>query len=293
MNEANDVMRRYGGLFGGLIVAGLVGGFLSRWMIGDRGIPGPLLLLGDGGMRSAGLAIVALLILTVVAIVVARMINSAVGMFVLGCGLGVLAMRCGTVRDVIFGGVSPTTMAIETLLWSVAIAIAGLALFKAGGWLADVQPRPVDRASLGRDEPAGRGMSSAPPMVVACAAAALTIPVVWLLLRNDLKGQAIAASVAGGMIAGLLARLWAPHLQPWFVPAAAIAAMGVAQLVAAALFPRPVLDSFIRSDAPRLLAAMPIDIVAGVLAGTAMGFGWSRSFVREDVSEQPAVAAGN
>lgn len=289
MSGVNDVVQRSIGLFGGLIVAGLLGGYASGWMIGERGLPGPLLLLGHGGIGTAAVAVVVLALLTVVAIVAARLANSAVGMFVLGCGLGVLAMRCGTVSDLVFGATSPLSMSIETLVWAALVAVASFALFAGGGWLDDVLPAPTTAVQLGRGE--GTSRSSLAP-VMAFVAAGLIIPIVWLLLRNDLKGQALAATTIGGMVAGLFARLWTPHAQPWFVAAVAIAAMGVAQLVASVIVPNPLLDSFIRSDAPRVLAAMPIDIVAGALAGTAMGFGWSRSFVKEGHAEgeKPVVA---
>ncbi|MFO0874578.1 MAG: hypothetical protein U0575_11495 [Phycisphaerales bacterium] len=134
----NDAIRRYGGLFGGVVVAGLVGGKAAGWMIGDRAVAGPLLLLGDA--RTAAAAIATTVALTIVAIVVARMVNSAVGIFVMGCGLGALAMRCGTVRDLVFGAVPTTRMALETLCWAALIGIAVAAIFALGGHLTDVAP---------------------------------------------------------------------------------------------------------------------------------------------------------
>ncbi|MFO0874577.1 MAG: hypothetical protein U0575_11490 [Phycisphaerales bacterium] len=47
------------------------------------------------------------------------------------------------------------------------------------------------------------------------------------------------------------------------------------------------LDLFIQGNWPRVLAAMPVDVAAGALAGTALGLGWARSFMPE-----PAAAAG-
>ena len=266
-----DGLRRNGGLFGGIVVAALIGGFSASWMIGARGVPGPLLLLGGevgGGAPLAALAI--LLLLTLVAVVVARLCNAAVALFVLGCGLAVLAMRSGGAVDLAFGGVAPARIGMETIAWAAAVGVSTLAIFRFGGMLPDVHAE---------GSPMGSAFSK--QALVACAAGVLAVPVALVVFRNDLKGQAIAAATIAGMVVGTAGRLWSPRTQPILLVSAAILALGVAQMVMARLLPGAMDVSFVKNVVPRLLLAAPIDLAAGAAAGVGMGLGWAKSFMRE------------
>lgn len=304
-----DVVRRYGGLVGTLAVAGVVGGAAAPWMIGVRGLPGPLLLTGGAAGGGAVLGVLAtLILLTGVAIVTCRLVNTAVGLFVLGCGLGVLAMRSGGAIDLAFGSVSPAAIGLETVLWGLLLAPVVAALFVLGGRLADVPDGAAGHAAgdaaghaagdaEGESAPLSSGYSR--HALRGCLACVVAVPVVWVVLRNDLKGQALAAAVIGGLAAGTLGRIWAPRAQPVLLVTAALVALGIAQFMLARSVGGPLDAAFVRSTVPRLLLAAPIDLAAGVLAGVGMGLGWAKSFMREskpepklDLRRTPAARLG-
>lgn len=262
-----DTIRRLAGIGGGLVIVTAIALSAAGALAGDRGVPGPLLLLGGFGTAILTLAILALMV--GVAILVCRAVNTAVGIFVLGWGVGILSMRGGTVLDVLFGGIAPGTAAIETLLWTLPVLAASWALFRFGGVFSDVHS----------DRP---GLSSAVESraVLACLVAVVAIPVAWVVLRNPLKGQAIAAAVLGGLACGVFGRTWSPRTQPLLLVAAPVAILGAVQLLLALRVDAPI-DSYVAGTYHRLLWMTPLDVVAGSLAGVALGLGWARSFIRE------------
>lgn len=275
-----ESLRRHGGLFGGLIVAALIGGVAAKWlpgMMGPRGVPGPLLMLGIGAF-SVLLVVAAL---TVVAIVVARLLNTAVGFFVLGAGLCVLGMQCGAAADIAFGGRAATAGGVETIVWALLVAGASGAIFTWGGPLPDVESEGTLWNS-----------SFSPRALVGAVAAVAAVPALWIVLRNDLKGQAIAAAIVGGMAAGLFGRLWSPRTQPLLLFPATVLALGIAQLVVAQLLDGPLDVAFVKGTASRLLFVPPIDLAGGAVVGVAMGLGWAKSFMKEQTGE-PAGQGGD
>ena len=64
-----------------------------------------------------------------------------------------------------------------------------------------------------------------------------------------------------------------------FVAAAAALAFGLVAMYIAFAARGALASGFVDGSFPRLLRLMPVDIAAGALAGSAMGFGFARSFV--------------
>jgi hypothetical protein len=287
-----ELVRRYGGLFGGIILAALLGGMAVSWMIGARGLPGPLLLLGRhvaGGAIAPVLLLLAML--TAVGIVVARLLNAAVALLVMGCGLGVLAMQAGGASDLAFCGAPAARIGAESVLWGVLLLPCLVALFTVGGMLPDVDPPATPGAARGSGESlTSHSLASAfsGRAWLGALAGLLAIPAAWIVLRNDLKGQALAAAVIGGLVAGTVGRLWSPRTQPILLVSATLVLLGLTQVVLSRMVSGPFADAFVRNTAPRLLRVAPVDLAAGVLAGVGLGLGWARSFMREPKPTAPA-----
>ncbi|HMN95958.1 MAG TPA: hypothetical protein PKC43_09745 [Phycisphaerales bacterium] len=273
-----ELITRIGGLLGGLVIVTWLALTAAPLFDGDRGVPGPFLLLGGVGEAVGALVLVGLLV--AVSLLVCRAINTAVGLFVLGCGLGVFAMRSGTLLDVVFSGAAPASAALETILWSVPVGAASWALFRFGGPFADVHS----------DRP---GLASAlePRAIVACAAALAALPVAWVILRNPTKGQVLAAALLGGVVTGLLGRIWSPRTQPVLLAAAPVVAIGAAQFYLSTRVGSP-LRALAAGDLPRLLWMTPIDVASGSLVGVALGLGWARSFIKDGSEVHDAVPVG-
>lgn len=262
-----DSLRRFGGLFGGLTIAALLGGMTARFAAGPRGTSTAVLSVASSPGTAIAAVFVLVLALALLAVVVSRLVNSAVGLFVFGVGIAIFSMRCGAIADATLNGAAATNIALETLVWGAVLLGITFVLLRLGGRLPDI---PIS-------EPLFRG-ALANRALIGCAAAIFAPVAVWLVLRNDLKGQAIAAAVIAGLITGLFGRLWAPRAQPILLPAAAVVAIGAAQLVAAMRVEGSMLEIFDRGLLPRVLAALPMDVAGGVAVGVAMGLGWARSF---------------
>lgn len=267
----------------GIILSALVFALAVGPWTSTRGVAGPVLALSE----RPGVAVAATLGCLAVGIALAagigRLINAAVGLFALGCGLAVLAMRAGTIEDLAFSGgaAGPALrgMAIESLLWAVAIGAASVVTFRIAGPLPDAIE--IDDPRI--DGPFGRNAFRS------LAAGLLVLPVAWLLALSPMKGQALGAVAVGGMVAGLGGRLLAPRVPPVLLFAAPCLAAAVGLLVVSTLVPAaaPIGDLYVRQAIPRIAFPMPIDWAAGGTAGIAVGIGWSRSFLKTERDHRP------
>jgi hypothetical protein len=242
-----------------------------------RGIPGPTLGLAEAPTVAAVWLAVSLAVGVVVACVVGRLINAVVGLFTLGCGVGFLAMRSGTVEDLVFGGAGSSAVAGETLLWALLVLASATIVFRVSGPLPDALP--VVRPAI--DGPFGRNAW------IALLAGVLVLLAVWAIAVTPDKGQALGATVVGGALVGLAGRLIAPRTPPILLFAAPLLFGALGQWIAFSGVSADVpLDvAFVDRSLSRLAYPMPIDFAAGALAGVALGIGWSRSFVKHSPEE--------
>jgi hypothetical protein len=234
-----------------------------------RGVVGPILADAERPILAAGATVVALALSTAVAIGVGRILNAVVGLFVLGCGVGILAMRTGAARDFAFGGSSLLATAIELFAWTAAIAAASHAVFRFSGRLPDMPETGEDDI----DSPHGAAARKA--WVAAIAGLAL----LWLFAATPEKGQAIAAAVFGGIATGAFGRVLAPRTTPVYLAAALPAVCAINALGLAFLAKGELAGAFVDGSLPRFLRVMPVDLAAGSLVGVSLGFGMARSFV--------------
>ena len=235
-----------------------------------RGVPAAALQLASQPLRAAILTAVAIGVALSAAVLVGRYLNAVVGMFVLGCGIGVLAMRTGAIDGAAFDGASAVGLSIETLVWAPMVLVFALVVFRLSGRLPDEPPDLHERThrSWLLDPSAGR--------VLACALAAPLA--VWLVAVNDWKGQSIGAMVVGGLVAGLISRLAAPDARPVVAYGAAVLTVGAAQLV---LAPAGDLAAILATgQISPITRVMPLDAAAGACAGVSLGIGWARSFMK-------------
>ena len=234
-----------------------------------RGVVGPTLADSETPVFAAIATMAAFAFATVVAIGVSRIVNACVGTFVLGCGVGMLALRSGNAADFAFGSSRLVPAAIETLVWALLIAGASYLIFTFGGRLADI-PLQDDSEIDSTTGPMARR---------AWFAAVAGVVVAWFCAASDSKGQAIAAATIGSFVVGFGARWIARQTQPMFVAAAAALAFALVAMYIAFAARGELASGFVDGSFPRLLRLMPVDIAAGALAGSAMGFGFARSFV--------------
>lgn len=239
-----------------------------------RGVPGPTLRMAEAPVPAIIATIGALLASLVVACIVGRLINAVVGMFTLGCGVAILAMRSGAIEDLAFGQGSLSASAIESFAWAAVVLVASIVVFRVSGPLPDAVV--IDEPRI--DGPLGsKG-------ILAQFSGALMVPAILFVAASTTKGQALGAVVVGGMLAGLAGRLLAPKTPPVLLYWTPVAFGAVGQLLAATVLAKgqPLDTLLIARTLSRLAFPMPVDLAAGSLVGVSLGIGWAKSFIKTE-----------
>ncbi len=273
--------KRYIVVWGGVVIAAAACVLVIPHTYSSRGIIGPTLLQAQSPIAATAALVAGLTAATIVGAVVGRLTNAVVGLFVIGFGLGMLALRFGSIRDLAFAHGSLPLLALETVLWACAVLGSTLVVFRIAGPLGDF-------VADEKNEPASSGWS-----LGGAAAGIVMLPVVWLMARSELRGQTLAATILGGLVAGMLARLLSPQTQPRLIFATACLAGAVGHVIGAVVIQVSTAEgmaaAYVTSTLPAVSLPLPIDYAVGSLIGVAMGLGWAASFVHHD--EQVAEAS--
>ena len=263
-------------LFVALAIAALSFRAVEPFMTSTRGVAGPLVVDSERPAVAALAIFVAFAVVSAAAALVGRLVNAIVGLFVLGTGVGYLAMRCGSSIDFCFGGSSILAAGIELVAWTVLAAAGSHLVFKVGGRLSDVPFTGEDEI----DSPTG------PAARKAWLAALAGVGVAWLVAASATKGQAIGAATLAGFATGAIGRMISPRTTPVYLAAAPIGAFAALFLYLGFTTSGDLAAGFAQgalgSGMGRFLRLMPVDIAAGALCGTSLGFGFVRSFASPD-----------
>ena len=268
--------KRFMVILGGLTVAGAVCLLAIPYTYSLKGVVGPTILQAQSPIGAGIAMVVCLTAASIVGAVVGRLINAIVGLFIVGVGLGVVALRFGSIQDVAFAGDgSLRLLALETVLWAGAVLGSTLVVFKFAGPLPDF-------VADDEDEESAWSLLT----LRGAAAGVVMLPVVWLIARSELRGQTLAATIIGGLFAGLLARLLSPHTQPRLIFATACLMGTVGHIIGTFVVGRSALggldEVYAASALPTISYALPIDYAVGSLIGVAMGLGWAASFLQHE-----------
>jgi hypothetical protein len=254
----------------GAAVAGGLCAVAVPHLVSSDGDAATSVLAASHPVIAAGVLLAGLAGAMLVAAAVGRLTNAAVGLFVLGCGLMVPALRSGTIRELALGGGSLTAAAVETLVWALIVGVGAVVVFAAAGPLPDMDPTDDD----GRPVRIG----SRDGWLGALAGLAV-LPVVWVVCQSPMKGQAFMAVVVGAMVAGMMARLVKPHAVPVLLFASPCVFGAVGQIIAAGSLTPPLADDYVTLAIAAWNKPMPLDYGAGALLGVSMGLGWAKTFL--------------
>ena len=265
---ADRAVVRYSVLTVGVAACVLVAVPLVPWLRDDRAMPSCALTAAERPALAMIAFALAFALWVGLACLVGRLLNAAVGLFVLGCGAFAAAGRCGTVVDAAFGGTGLLPIAVETLVLSLAVLGASATVFAVSGPLPDMparSPRGPFRGEVFNAD-AARSM----------AAGLLSVAAMWLVCRTDTKGQAVFGAALGGVATAFAARRMLAGSQPILPMAAPVLAVGLAQLWTALTMKAPLDQAVALRALPGWSTAMPLDVVAGTLMGVPFGLGWSK-----------------
>lgn len=268
----------------GVVVAAAACVMAISFTTSPRGTIGPTLLQAQAPAAAVIAVILGMIGATIAGAIVGRLTNALVGLFVVGAGLGALAFRFGSFEDLAFANGSIKVLAVETVLFSVLVLFSTYAIYKFAGPLDDIDPPDDDYKPI-------------KSIALSTAAAVLVLPVVWFFAQSALRGQTITATLFGGMIAGLAARLIAPQVQPKliFVSVCLIGAVGhmIGAYVIGSATSGGITSAFIGRTIPAVSMPLPIDYAAGALMGVSMGLGWARSFLHHEQDETSQASAAS
>jgi hypothetical protein len=266
-----------------LVLGLLLGSVLLGWSVGSlaslRGVPGPTVFAAVSPVSAAATLLILLVPATLIAIVVGRILNAVVGLFVLGASLATLSMQCGTIEDLAFGGGSLVATAVESGAWAILVGVLAMIVLVGSGPLPDVPRRRSSWLAEFLD----------PGSAVFLAVGLVALPVAWLVVATPLKGQAIGGTILASVAVGFVGRLVAPRLQPALLFAMPVLAGAAGSLIASFNLTGALGDAFVSGTLARLAYPMPMDWAAGALCGVAIGLGWARGFVKIDVLDEPPM----
>ncbi len=262
---ATNPFLRYLVLGIGIILAALLMACATYGLTSMRGGVAPTISLALTPVTGVIYLLVTLTITTLLSGLIGRSINAVVGLFVLGCGLALLSMRSGAISSFVLGGGTPWSLVIEGVVWTLVILAATWVVFRISGPLPDI---PV-HDGRGRS---GLGRWFSQRAWMAALAGLLVLPMVWLLLQNNLKGQALATGVIGSFAVGMAGRLISPATQPVLLFAAPVAAATIGYVFVAVTFIDDPVLALVQQQIPNFMKLMPLDIAAGSLIGVTLGF---------------------
>ena len=132
--------------FGGLAVCGWLCTAAATSMLSPQGAIGPSMLRAQSPALAMGMIIGCVIAAAIMAGLVGRMANAAVGTFVLGAGVFALAGRTATIRELAFAESSGSArgplgmLAVETLIWSAIVLASVMIVWLIAGPLKDIEP---------------------------------------------------------------------------------------------------------------------------------------------------------
>ena len=256
------------------------------------------------------LGLVVLLVVTVVGVIAASLICHPdapyAGLWCTLLGLGALAIRGGTIREVMFQAQSKGSvgdlyhaLALECLEWAVILIAADMTVrflwkrvIRNDLWLtrSGIFPEKLDLAgsraaggfAANPNAPAGAGAVWIDSALALAVCGAVSYLMLAILLQTQLKGQVLVGCFISFTVGALAARLLSPHADPLAyllaVPATAIAAYLLANSGVSIVSGQMMLDGkavaglFPGQAVSPAGRALPIDYIAGGVPGAILGY---------------------
>lgn len=206
--------------------------------------------------------------LTILCVSLARWSGVSGGLFVFGAGASMLALSAGTSRDLAVSGQGIGRVPLESGLWVVLLIVIGWLIHQAAG--ASEQQRPRRAA----------------PWLAAGIGAAVSVGIVLMLAVDSSKGQSLTAVAGAALVGAFIARLF--HHETGVVPMtvciglALVLVQGWAWRQHGAIMVQTLPLTELPVSA-RLLLIAPLDLLAGIPLGVAVGSAWAASLYHEQV----------
>lgn len=260
-------------------IAALAVGPVAGWLTGTLRAP-------DGGTDATALlstspalgvlmTLAAILLAIAYGHITAKLLNFKWGMLCSGIIIAWAAWNAGRADAIIRRVQAPSalwTLAIEGLIYGVLGVIATYFITAAS-----------DKRAAGIDSDEGTQQDSMKAAGVAVLAGAV---VAWGVARSEMVGQTFAAAISAGVVGTLVGRVVGHRA---CVPASMLACpilAAVSPALAAIMQGKTLTDSLYRGELFALARIMPLDWLAGMFIGVAIGVSWAGSMVEKHAPEE-------
>ncbi len=259
-----------------LFALGPLAALLVRTLHGPLGGDELTFLIGPGFAQGLGVLLAVMGIATFAGVLGSRVDNPHAGLTCAGFVLAWAAWQTGEVDGIL------RTTRDDGVLRTLALEGAIVALLGiASAWIvlrAGANRTPPEHVVEHRLDLRDAGL---PTGVLVCIAVALGAA--YVVAREPLKGQAVAAAVIAGIAGSLLARLASPRT-PAMAYVAGVALLAIVAPLAASLVvgPRGAAAAANAGSLFRAANILPMDWLAGALVGTPLGLSWAASMMHKD-----------
>ena len=259
--------------------------FMAAWPLqrAAGGEAGTAFVLAANPIVAAVAVLAAMLVGSIIAVSLARLVTPMTGLAVLGAGMAWAAMDLGTIRPVIASG-DAGLLAVDGMVWTIAVLLVS--------WMALCTNHPMRQVEVHQPADGPIDPLRSPEALRVLALGLAAIPIVWLIAASEFRGQTILATTLGAYGSAMLVRFVAPGVTPVLLPVGVVLAGTLAGWVSGVFeLPEAVASIWAKGQVPRLILPLPIDWAAGALLGTAVGYGafWS---IDEAEANAPRAAAG-
>lgn len=259
--------------------------FMAAWPLqrAAGGEAGTAFVLAANPIVAAVAVLAAMLVGSIIAVSLARLVTPMTGLAVLGAGMAWAAMDLGTIRPVIASG-DAGLLAVDGMVWTIAVLLVS--------WMALCASHPMRQVEVHQPADGPIDPLRSPEALRVLALGLAAIPIVWLIAASEFRGQTILATTLGAYGSAMLVRFVAPGVTPVLLPVGVVLAGTLAGWVSGVFeLPEAVASIWAKGQVPRLILPLPIDWAAGALLGTAVGYGafWS---IDEAEANAPRAAAG-
>jgi hypothetical protein len=240
-------------------------------------------VLAANPIVAAVAVLAAMLVGSIIAVSLARLVTPMTGLAVLGAGMGWAAMDLGTIRPVIASG-DAALLAVDGMVWTIAVLLVS--------WMTLCTSHPMRHIEVYQPPEGPIDPLRSPEALRVLALGLVAIPIVWLIAASEFRAQTILATTLGAYGSAMLVRFVAPGVTPVLLPVGVVLAGTLAGWISGVFeLPEAVASIWAKGQVPRLILPLPIDWAAGALLGTAVGYGafWS---IEEAEANATRAAAG-
>ncbi len=259
--------------------------WLAPRLVGGDGGPGWTYLASDAPTLGAIVLLITLGVACVIGLATSRVLGMRAGLGAIGMTLVAPALQGGEIVDVLRWAETPGVFVRLAIEGAIVAAFAfGVALV-----MGRIAPREAPMSPAERQERARHHMTEG--AIGAVSALAIGAIAGWIVAREPIKGQMIAAGFAAGVAGMGAARVIAPR-SPIAACALGVLLLGVVgPILGFVVVGGDALRAAYEQRLPAIAGPTPIDWMTGAMLGMPLGLTWAISMLEKRVEKAAHASA--